>query len=258
MTSALDASLFLSGATPGDVFEVSRTVSLGASKPEYFRVPGILMDEALVVTHTGAGGFTATLQWEFDPNSASGLGGSPIDTVFRFAGAGTEPAAVFNVTPSGNVLSIPGLTDFSTFYAGNATAVPVTLSGFALDGPPGGAGRSLPPLCPAGVSPAPPPISFPKRIILTQSLLRGWSASPTCILRLSWLRETGSATSPRMGHFDPSGWAGSYESTGSWRFCPASRTSRTQKTHRTHKAGMGAVFSLWGFCCPPSFAPETA
>lgn len=124
MTDDLDVSITLAGAEPGCSIVVSRSVP-PATPPAYFRQPGNLLGESLNVNPTGLGsGFTAILEWQYD---IANLPPAGIDKVWRF-GAGQTPEAVYDVIPEGTMIRIGGVTGFSTWYAGSATAVPVRFS----------------------------------------------------------------------------------------------------------------------------------
>ncbi|MGI8904958.1 MAG: beta strand repeat-containing protein [Candidatus Sumerlaeaceae bacterium] len=126
MTDDKDVTITLSGATPGNV-SVARTSPL-SSPPAYFQQPAQLLNESLTITSAGSTGGSNTIEWQYDPANAT----NPIDTVYQFDGDAT-PENTFSVTPSNNVLTITGVTSFSDWFAGNAVAVPVTLSGFAIE-----------------------------------------------------------------------------------------------------------------------------
>lgn len=126
MTDDLDVTITLTGAVAGETsLTVSRTVS-PASFPAYFQHPEQLIQEQLTVTAGGT--FTdATLDWQYETAGAPG-----VDRVYKFDG-GAQPSAEYPVTPSGNTLTISGITSFSDFFAGNTVAVPVALSGFQIE-----------------------------------------------------------------------------------------------------------------------------
>ena len=126
MTDALDTTITLSGATAGSTVTVVRH-SPRATPPAFFSGPlGELLDESLSIEGEGLGSFTATIEWGFDAGSAPTM-----DQVWQFS-AGTL-TATYPVTPSGNVLTIPGVTGFSDWFSGNGVAVPVGLSTFSID-----------------------------------------------------------------------------------------------------------------------------
>jgi hypothetical protein len=56
----------------------------------------------------------------------------PSASMHQFDGE-TGPARCYNVTPSGNSLTITGVTGFSTWYASNDTTVPVELDSFIVE-----------------------------------------------------------------------------------------------------------------------------
>jgi hypothetical protein len=126
MTDDLDTTLSLSGATPTGTVTVSRSKPR-STPPGYFQGPlSELLDESLSITQSGLGSFTAQLEWAFD-----NTGAPSIATVWQFNGQTLTQS--YAVTPSGNVLTVPGITSFSDWFAGNAVAVPVNLSGFTVE-----------------------------------------------------------------------------------------------------------------------------
>ena len=125
MRDDIDVTVTLAGATPGGALTVARSTPRGAA-PAGISYPTRLLDERLEITASGLGALTATLDWPFDPANAAGMGALPIDTAYRCdAGVltSTLPATV-----TGGRVRVTGITGFSTWYAGNASAVPVTVS----------------------------------------------------------------------------------------------------------------------------------
>ena len=88
-----------------------------------------LYKEKLAITGTGLEGLNATLTWNLD----SGLyaEGTAPDKVYRVSEGAI--ANEYAVTASDNAVTISGVTGFSDWYAGESTAVPVTLSGLELE-----------------------------------------------------------------------------------------------------------------------------
>lgn len=129
MTSDRDVAItFAAGVSAGSV-TVSRTTPRAAAAA--FRFPGLLLDESLEITGSGLGAFSASLEWEFDGASAAGLGSEPLDAAFRVVGG--EVQQQLPATRSGNKVTVNGVTGFSTWYAGNGTAVPVVVSEFSVE-----------------------------------------------------------------------------------------------------------------------------
>jgi hypothetical protein len=131
MRDDLDVTVTLAGTDGLGVLSVSRIEGL-SSPPAYFGQPNLLVDEALVIEAQGfALAGTATIEWHFDPARAVGLGSNPIDAAWRFDGETNLGA--FSASASGGVVTIPGVNGFSTWYVGNSSAVPVSLTEFRLD-----------------------------------------------------------------------------------------------------------------------------
>jgi hypothetical protein len=68
----------------------------------------------------------------YDPANAVGLGALPLNEAYKFT-VGSTPAVTYSISPAGNVITITGITSFSDWYAGNATAVPVTVSKYLVE-----------------------------------------------------------------------------------------------------------------------------
>ncbi|MDD4280330.1 MAG: hypothetical protein PHX74_11425, partial [Candidatus Sumerlaeales bacterium] len=88
-----------------------------------------LYKEKLVITGTGLEGLNATLTWTLD----SGLyaNGTAPDKVYRVSEGAI--ASEYDVIVSDETVTVSGVTGFSDWYAGESTAVPVTLSGLELE-----------------------------------------------------------------------------------------------------------------------------
>jgi hypothetical protein len=130
MTNDLDVTVTLTGVTGAGSLVVSRTTPL-ASPPAYFRFPDKLLDESLLIDGSGLPAFTdGTIEWAFDPAN-DGLGGDPVNQAFRFEGETFIQA--YGASRAGSILTIPNVTGFSTWYAGNGIAVPIILSGFSVE-----------------------------------------------------------------------------------------------------------------------------
>ncbi|MCX7719535.1 MAG: hypothetical protein N2111_14190 [Candidatus Sumerlaeaceae bacterium] len=130
MRDDLDVTVTLTGADAPGVLSVARLDGL-TSPPAYFGVPALLVDEALSIAADFGLAGNATIQWAYDPANAAGLGSNPIDSAWRFDGEtnlGTLSASAAN-----GVVTIPGVAGFSTWYIGNASAVPVSVSGFRVE-----------------------------------------------------------------------------------------------------------------------------
>ncbi len=116
MTDDLDVVLTFSGGASGGPITVNRTV--GDATPAAGYDAARLIDEYISIQGNLTGG-EASIQWNFDPASDDGLTGS-FDSVFQF-----ESGVLVNqfpVTPSGTTLTIPGVTSFSDWWAGDATS----------------------------------------------------------------------------------------------------------------------------------------
>lgn len=131
MTDDLDVTITLAGCPAGTSATVSRIAGGLPAAPAYFRLPGNLLGEALVISCDPLSGGNATLEWAYDQASDDEMGGNPVDSAWQFEGESLVEG--FSVTPSNYVITIPGLTGFSTWYAGNAIAVPVQVSDFIVE-----------------------------------------------------------------------------------------------------------------------------
>ena len=115
MTTDIDILITIANALAGGQITIQRVTPLGTPPPGYN--PNRLIDEYLIITGNSLGsGWTATITWNYDPESAVGLEGV-FDSVFRFVGGVLQ--RTFHITPSNNRLIIPGVTAFSNWYAGN-------------------------------------------------------------------------------------------------------------------------------------------
>ncbi len=114
MTDDLDMVIDVTGANIGGQVTVSRTTPLGAAPAGL--TASRLIDEFLSISQTGLGAFTAQLTWNFDPASDDALIGG-IDHVYRYE-SGIQTGN-FAVTPTGTQITVPGITAFSDWYAGN-------------------------------------------------------------------------------------------------------------------------------------------
>jgi hypothetical protein len=114
MTATLDIVLTVTDVVTTATVTVSRTI--GDTAPAGF-VAGRLIDEQLLIT----GGFLgqATITWNFDAASASGLEGT-FDTAYRLLGGVYQ--GQFPVTPVGNTIVIGPVTAFSEWWAGSGSA----------------------------------------------------------------------------------------------------------------------------------------
>lgn len=126
MTDDLDITITLTGAVAGETSLTVARVAPPMSFPSYFQHPEQLIQEKLIISAGGTFA-AATLAWQYDS-----AGAPSIDRVYRFDG-GAQPTAEFPVLPSGNILTIDGITSFSEFFAGNTVAVPVVTSWFLLE-----------------------------------------------------------------------------------------------------------------------------
>lgn len=117
MTMALDTTITLSGAQAGTSLTVSRTVN--GPPPAYFNSPAYLLKESLSIQYTGPSGFTAQLLWGYDP--ANLVAPADITEAFRFDG-GPTPAGRLPATKNNGVITVNGITGFSTWYAGTSPA----------------------------------------------------------------------------------------------------------------------------------------
>lgn len=122
MTSDLDVLLSVSGAMPGLTITVSRNTDdlAPAGLPAAH-----VINECLAITGSGLGAsWTATLTWPFDPASDDTLvAGRLLDSVFQVDGGSVTHT--YTVTPSGNVITITGITSFSDWFAGSLAATRV-------------------------------------------------------------------------------------------------------------------------------------
>ncbi len=116
MTNEIDVVIAITGATPGGTITVSRTTPFGI--PPGGLSPDQLINENLTIVGAGLGtGWTATITWPFNPDSALGmLPGYQVDSVFQFDGPALTQT--YPVTPEGSKLIIPGVMSFSDWYAG--------------------------------------------------------------------------------------------------------------------------------------------
>ncbi len=127
MTSTQDVTIRVSGATEPGQITVSRSPAI--TPDPYFRMPEQVVKESLNITKTGLGTFSASIVWTIDPALAVGV--SPIDTAFAFEGSSSP--VTYEAVRVDDTVSISGVSAFSTWYLGNAAAVPVTLSTFSME-----------------------------------------------------------------------------------------------------------------------------
>lgn len=130
MTDDLDLTVTLAGATPGGTVTLTGHGARGDA-PAGINYPGRLVDDRAEITATLPAGFTARIEWPVAAGDAAALAPLAVDTAFR-AVAGTVVQEI-PVTLHNGVATVEGVTAFSTWYLGNSTAVPVTLSGFAIE-----------------------------------------------------------------------------------------------------------------------------
>ncbi|MBI1293303.1 hypothetical protein GC173_19025 [bacterium] len=117
MTNGLNVTIALTGATPGGTLTVQRLVGPISSPGAGIGDPSKLISEYLDITSSGLGSFTATLTWDYD---AANVGSITVNRAFRVSGGSV--AGSYTVTPSGNTVTINGITGFSEWYLGDASA----------------------------------------------------------------------------------------------------------------------------------------
>ncbi|MCC5877284.1 MAG: hypothetical protein JJU11_13765 [Candidatus Sumerlaeia bacterium] len=118
MTNDLDVIIDISDADTPSSITVQRIV--GSASPGGILDADKLIDEYLVITGDGIGnGWTADLSWAFDPDNAATITGT-LDTVFQFDG--TTLLNQYPVSPAGDVITVTGITEFSEWYAGDASS----------------------------------------------------------------------------------------------------------------------------------------
>ena len=122
-------TMSVSANAPGTV-EVKKIQGSFFNPPDTFKHQEYLYPEAVVITNTGLGTFTASLDWELD---AAKIPATGIDKAFRVDSTTGEILETLNATVSGGRAMINGISGFSTWYLGTTTAVPVTMSGFELE-----------------------------------------------------------------------------------------------------------------------------
>ena len=93
---------------------VQRNILVGSPPPGY-EIHGLLQ-EYLVITDDGTDPFIAELQWNYDPRHDNIYTGE-INTVFKLEGGVIQET--YNVTPSDNRITVPGIESFSDWYAGD-------------------------------------------------------------------------------------------------------------------------------------------
>ncbi|MBI1292446.1 hypothetical protein GC173_14600 [bacterium] len=115
MTSDLDVTIAISGATPGGTIQVLRNPALSSGPADIDF--NLLVTEALTINGQGLGtGWTAAITWQFDAANATGV--TPA-TALRYSGS-TQEQRITGLTPVGNSVQIPNVTQFGTFYIGDA------------------------------------------------------------------------------------------------------------------------------------------
>jgi len=117
MTGSQDVTIALTGATPSGTITVQRVVGPIVSPGTGLTDPAKLINEYLAISSSGAGTFTASLTWQYDP---ANVGSLAIDRAFRVSGGAL--AGTFNVTPVSNSATVNGISAFSEWYLGEAAA----------------------------------------------------------------------------------------------------------------------------------------
>lgn len=115
MTETESVTITFSGVTGSNPVTVSRTMPMPGAPAGFDGAR--LINEVLDINGSFTG--TATIAWQFDPASDNALSGA-LDTVFQFESGVLVNS--YSVTPSGNTLTINGVTAFSEWYAGNNAA----------------------------------------------------------------------------------------------------------------------------------------
>ncbi|MGI8907082.1 MAG: hypothetical protein ACR2IE_11395 [Candidatus Sumerlaeaceae bacterium] len=135
LSDDLDVTITLTGVTSGGTITLLASNLPSGEEPSYFRNPAQLLKAFLTIIAGGgltSGSFTASIEWAFDEVLAPAGG---IDTVYQFEGDLSSPMGVYTVQAVGGSgkLKVTGVNSFSSWYAGNATAVPVSVSRFELE-----------------------------------------------------------------------------------------------------------------------------
>ena len=130
VTDSMDLTLRLTNANVGSSITVTGCVGRG-SAPEGIFHPDQLADCRMEIAAEGAGTFTARMEWPLTADEIQSLGANPVDTAFRATGGVVRDQ--FPVTLQEGRAVVEGITAFSTWYVGNAAAVPVSLSKFSID-----------------------------------------------------------------------------------------------------------------------------
>lgn len=135
LSDDFDLTITLHGVTAPGTLSVLRISPFDTNTaPDHFRNKADLLREALQIVGGGgllAGGFTADIEWAFDV--ALGPSGKTVNRVFRFKDGDLVPTVYVNTIGASGKLRVTGVDGFSTWYAGNESAVPVSLSAYALD-----------------------------------------------------------------------------------------------------------------------------
>jgi hypothetical protein len=117
MTDDIDVTIALTGATIGGTVTVQRLVGPISNPGSGIGDPSQLISEYLDITSSGLGAFGATLTWQYDP---ANVGAIAVNRVYRVSGGAVTNS--YLVTPSGNSITVPGITGFSEWYIGDSSA----------------------------------------------------------------------------------------------------------------------------------------
>lgn len=130
-----DLTITLHGVTVPGTLSVLRVSPFDTNTaPDHFRNKADLLREMLQIDCGGgllAGGFTADIEWAFDADL--GPSGKTVNRVFRFEDGELAPTVFVDTLGMSGKLRITAVDGFSTWYAGNESAVPVGLSTFQIE-----------------------------------------------------------------------------------------------------------------------------